>query len=74
MVAMRVLLVESTPGHGAEVARWLHEAGHETATCFEPPIGLACRGVHDMMLATSEGERWSTTTPRRGASLESCAA
>lgn len=46
---MRVLLVESTPGNAREVADWLRSAGHETATCFEAPVGFGCRGVanHD---------------------------
>jgi hypothetical protein len=42
---MRVLLVESTPGNGAAVAAWLATSGHETATCFDPPHDLICRGT-----------------------------
>lgn len=45
MVPMRVLLVESTPGNATAVKRWLSDAGHETTTCFEPPVGLGCKGV-----------------------------
>jgi len=47
MTSMRVLLVESTPGNGAGTAAWLQRNGHETATCFDPPYGLACRGVEN---------------------------
>jgi len=47
MMSMRVLLVESTPGNGAGTAAWLQRNGHETATCFDPPHGLACRGVEN---------------------------
>jgi hypothetical protein len=44
---MRVLLVESTPGNAREVARWLHEAGHQTEQCFGQPGHYGCRGVSD---------------------------
>jgi len=46
---MRVLLVGSTPGNAREIVAWLRSAGHETATCFETPVGFGCRGVtrHD---------------------------
>jgi hypothetical protein len=44
---MRVLLVESTPGHAVEVEKWLRDEGHSVSHCFDVPVAFACRGADD---------------------------
>jgi hypothetical protein len=44
---MRILLIESSPGRGTEVAASLAEAGHEIQRCFDDPADHLCRGALD---------------------------